>query len=279
MRLIENDDALEVSHFTALCQPGHDLLQTVDARLHPVFLARLAFERVVAREADAFGPLDRSLAGAEVEDEVGRAAERGPVADGVAQEAPVLAHPEGAAAALEHVVEEDRGRGPAFPDSGAIAEEEPLTWPDRLPGTRQLLAVSRTRPDDGFELGVREEALGYEVLGERRAVVALGCRGRRHRRRLDEARRVGARAGHPDARTVGVEHARRERARLGAVPSGLDRQWERAREGPRKHRLAPVCRVRPRTRERVAQAGDAGCEKGEEVELFDLGSCRACCDV
>ena len=90
-------------------QPGDDLLQPIDARFDAVPLAGLAFERVVAREANPFGLLDRSLAGAEVEHEVGRAAERGPVADGVSQEVAVLGHPERPAAALENVVEQDCG--------------------------------------------------------------------------------------------------------------------------------------------------------------------------
>ena len=107
--LVEDDHALEVGLFTAPRQPGHDLLQPVDARLHPVPLSGLALERVVAREADALRLLDGSLARAEVEHEVGRAAQGGPVADGVAHEAPVLGHPECPAAALEHVVEDDRG--------------------------------------------------------------------------------------------------------------------------------------------------------------------------
>ena len=126
--LVEDDDALEVRLAVRARQPGHDLLQPVDAGLAPVFLARLPLQRVVAREADAVGTGDRPLAGAEVEHEVGRSAQGRPVADGVAQEAPVLAHPERPPTALEHVVEDDRGRLSPFPNPGPVTEEEPLAW-------------------------------------------------------------------------------------------------------------------------------------------------------
>ena len=271
VRFIIDDHPLEVGLFTAPRQPGDDLFQPIDARLHAVPLSRLAFERVVAREADALGALDRPLAGAEVEHEVGRAAQGGPVADGVAHEAPVLGHPEGSAAALEHVVEDDRRRLPPLPHSGPVAEEEPLARPGLLACARQLLVVRRARPDDGLDLGVGEMPSDHEVLRKHRTVVTRRRRGRRHRGRLDEARRVRARAGDPDAGPVGVEHGRRERARLGAVPSGLDRQRESVREGPRRHGLPPRGHLHVRARRGRAQTGYPGREESEEVELLDRG--------
>ena len=43
-------------------EPGHDLLQPVDACGRAVFLSRLALERVVARKADAVRALNLSFA-------------------------------------------------------------------------------------------------------------------------------------------------------------------------------------------------------------------------
>ena len=277
--LVEHDDALEVGLLSPTGEPLDDLLQPVDAGLDTVPLTGLAFQRVVAREADALNLLDWSLARSEVEHEVRRAAERRPVADGVAHEVAVLAHPEGAAATLEHVVEDDRGRLAAFPDPGPVAEEEPLARSDFLAGARQMLRVGRARPADGLQLGVGEVPPRHQVLGQRRAVVARRRRGRGHRGRLDEPRRVRARARDLDAGTVGVEHARRERAGLSDLPGCLDHQWASVRERPRGQGLAPGCHRRPRAGWRGAQAGDAGCEEGEEVELLDRVVCRSGRDV
>ncbi len=132
---------------------------------------------------------------------------------------------------------------------------------------------------DGLKLGVREDAPGHEVPREHRAVVARRRRGRRHRGRLDEARRVRAGPWGPDARAVGVEHARCKRAGLGDLLGGLDEERESVREGPRRPGLLPRCHLRYRARWRGAQTGDAGYEEGEEVELFDRVLGRACCDV
>ena len=279
MALVEDDDALEVGLFTVPRQPGDDLFQPIDARLHTVPLAGLALQSVVAREADAVGSGDWPLARAEFEDEVGRAAEGRPVADGVAHEVAVLAHPEGAAAALEDVVEKDRRRGPAFPHAGPVSDEESLPRSRLLTVAREVLRVGRTRSGNGFELRVREDALGHEVLGQHRAVGARWCDGCRHRGRLDQARRVRARAWDPDVRTVGVEHRRCKRAGLGRLLDSCDRQPESVREGPRRRELRPRCHLRSRARWRGAQTGDAGCEEGEEVELFDLRFGRASGDV
>ena len=277
MRLVEDDDALELGLLSPTREPGDDLLQPVDAGLDAVALAGLALERVVAREADALGPRDGSLARAEVEDEVGRAAERGPVADGVAHQVAVLGHPEGAAAALEDVVEDDPGRFSPFADSGRVADEEALPG-TRSPGlAREVPEVGGPGAADGFELGVGERALGHEVLGQRRAVVARWRAGRGHRGRLDEPRRVRAGARDPDARAVGVEHARCERAGLGHLLGGLDRQRlgvsRRATSArPRRRQRRPP---RGLGRSAVPRRATAGCEEGEEVELFDRGVRRS----
>ncbi len=68
----------------------------------------------------------------------------------------------------------------APPHARSIAQEEPLAWPRLTALTGQMLPVRAASPADGFELGVREVPTGHEVLGQRRLVVALGRRGRRH---------------------------------------------------------------------------------------------------
>ena len=141
------------------------------------------------------------------------------------------------------------------------------------------------RAADGLQLGVGEDATGHEVLREQRAVVAFGRRGRRHCGRLDQARRVGAGAGDPDALAVGVEDARRKGIGLCRGLGGLDRQRLGVLERPSGHGVEPRCRQRPLARRRGNQGDDAGSrrrrrrEEGEEVELFDRGVDRSDGDV
>ena len=137
-----------------------------------------------------------------------------------------------------------------------------------------MLGVHGARANDSLQLSIGEAALDHEVFGEHRAVVALGSRGRSHRRRLDEARRVGTRSLYLDARAIGVEHRCGERARGRGLHIRFDRQRLGGREWPRKHRFQTLRDERLLAREGGAERRDAGREEGEEVELLNVGWSR-----
>ena len=150
--------------------------------------------------------------------------------------------------------------GPAFSYAGPVTEEEALSRPGLPALSGQVLGVGSARTADGFELGVGEDAPGHEVRGEHWSVVARRGRSRGHRGRLDEARRVRARAGDSDARAVGVEDARGERARSRGLrwrPRPPEAGYPRTATSARHRAEAQPCAVvlRPPSGGRVQRPG------------------------
>nr|WP_245837538.1 hypothetical protein [Rubricoccus marinus] len=154
--------------------------------------------------------------------------------------------------------------------SGPVTDEEALPRARGPAFSGQVLGVGSARAAHGLELGVGEDATGHEVPRKQRAVVAFGRRGRRHRRRLDEARRVGLGAEHADTRAVGVEDAGGERARGRGLRCDVDRQRPGILEGPGRSgvQLGARVRQRPLARRVRSENGGAGREEGEEVKLL-----------
>ena len=161
-------------------------------------------------------PDRRALAEAgERRDEQSLHAERGPVALRVLDQLVGLADPDGAAPALEPVVEQDAGDLAALAGAGAVAEKPSASKADGVlcivtrggdevegfidrPRAGEELAMSLAGIDDAFELGVRQHAVSDEVRRQVRPIGRLGRRNRGHRRRLHEPRRMRLRAGNTD---------------------------------------------------------------------------------
>ena len=66
------------------------------------------------------------------------------------------------------------------------------------PRTGEMIRMGFAGIDDGFELGVGQNAVGDDAGGERRPIAWLRRCDRGHRRRLDQLGRVRLRAGNPD---------------------------------------------------------------------------------
>ena len=204
---IEDDHAVEVA-----AEPVEDLL---DAR---GFL--LPFERAQRRvggEENAFRKPDRrALPKARLwRDQQPLLAERRPVALGILDQLVGLGDPDGAAAALQPVIEQNAGDLAALAGAGAVTEEPAAAETD---GIRRVLGCGRydiegvvhaprsgektfmgfARIDDAFELGVGEQAFGHNGRGEMRPVAGLRRRDRCHGGRLDEPGRVARRARNAD---------------------------------------------------------------------------------
>ena len=134
-------------------------------------------------------------------------AERRPVALGVLDQLVGLRHPQGAAAALEPVVEKDAGDLAALAGPGAVAKEPAAAEADRGlgvvrcrghnieglvddPRSGEISRVRFARIDDALELGVGEQAVGNEIGWQVRPIGGLGWRDRCHGGGLDEPGRM-----------------------------------------------------------------------------------------
>ena len=139
---------------------------------------RLRAQGRVGREQDAFGESDRgALLEARQRHEVGAvAAERGPVALGILDQLVGFRDPQRAAAALEPVVEDDRGDLAALAGAGAVAEKPAAPEAHRVLPHRR----ARRRPGPRSRRPCRTRRDGRHAL-------------RRHRRRFRAARRTGGR--------------------------------------------------------------------------------------
>ena len=164
---VEDDDAVEIR-----AEPVDDLL-TREA-FSP---ARFGAQRRVGREQNAFGQPDRrSLAKArERRHQEPLLAERRPVALGVLDQLVGFRDPDGAAATLQPIVEQDAGDLPALAGAGAVAEEPAAAEADGVcgvlrrgrddvegridrPGALEMRGMRLAGIDHAFELGVGEEA-------------------------------------------------------------------------------------------------------------------------
>ena len=180
----------------------------------------------------------------------------GPVALGVLDQLVGFRYPDRAAAALQPIVEEDAGRLAALPCPGSVAEKPA---PPEADGVRMVVAcggdgveafidgpaagevpgMGLARIDDAFDLGVGEQALGHDALGEMRPVAGLRGPDRRHGRRLDELGRMRRRALDADGLdAVGLIEAVAElprcSLRLDARIGDLDHRF--GGRGVRRHR-------------------------------------------
>ena len=142
-------------------------------------------------------------------------AERRPVALGVLDQLVGLADPDRAAAALQPVVEQDAGDLAALAGAGAVAEEPAAPEAHGIlgiigrgrdeieglvdgPGSGEEVGMGLAGIDDGFELGVGQQAVGDDVRRQMRPIARHRRRDRRHRRRLHELGRMRLRAGNTD---------------------------------------------------------------------------------
>ena len=207
VRLVEDDDAVE-----AAAEPVDDLLNP--ARL---LALRLGAQGRVGGEEDAFVERDRgALAEARQRHDVGAiAADRGPVALGVLDQLVGLRDPHRPAAALQPVVEDDRGDLAALAGAGAVAEKP------AAPEAHGVVGILRSGRDDivglvdgvgagemagmgfagidgAFELRVRQDAGGEKAWRQMRPVGGGRRCDRGHRGRLNELRRMRLGAGDMD---------------------------------------------------------------------------------
>ena len=142
-------------------------------------------------------------------------AERRPVALGVLDQLVGLRHPDGAAAALEPVVEQDAGDLAALAGAGAVAEHPAAPEAhgvlgavgrgrDRVEGlvdvpcAGEKAGMRLARIDDAFELGIGQQPVGDDGGRQMRAVGRLRRGDRGHRGRLHEPGRVRLRARNAD---------------------------------------------------------------------------------
>ena len=142
-------------------------------------------------------------------------AERRPVALGVLDQRVGFRDPDGAAAALEPIVEQDAGDLPALAGAGAVAEKPAAAEADGVrrvvgcgrddvegridrPGAGEMAGMRLAGIDHALTLGVGEEPLRDDARRKMRAVGRFGRRDRGHGRRLHETGRMRARARYPD---------------------------------------------------------------------------------
>ncbi len=204
---VEHDDAIEIR-----AEPVDDLLH---ARR---FLGALVgAQRGVGREQNALAEPDRRSLAKTRERRYQKPfhAERRPVALGVLDQRVGFRDPDGAASALEPIVEEDARDLPALAGAGAVAEEPAAAEADGVrrvvgcgrddvegridrPGAGEMAAMRLAGIDHAFKLGVGEEALANDTRGKMRAIGRLGRRDRGHGRRLHETGRMRAGARYPD---------------------------------------------------------------------------------
>ena len=242
--------------------PSKSGAEPVDDLLHArgLALAFLRADRGVGGEQDALIEADRiALAEAgERRDLQALLAERRPVALRVVDQLVGFGDPDGAAAALHPVVEDDAGGLPALARAGAVAEEPAAAEAhgalgvvggggDRveggidLPGAGQMPAMGFAGIDDAFELGLGQDALADEALRQMRPVGGLRRRDRGHGGRLHQGGRVRLRAGNADRLQavafidrVGQAAAGGRRPLAGFVGKRFRRLRGRCRDGPRR---------------------------------------------
>ena len=140
------------------------------------------------------------------------AAERGPVAFGILDQLVGFRDPQRAAAALEPVVEDDRGDLAALAGAGAVAEKPAApeahracralgSGGDLVPGLvdrvgpGEMAGMRFAGIDDAFELRVRQEAALDKARRQERLVRRARRRNGGHRGRLHEPGRMRLRPG------------------------------------------------------------------------------------
>ena len=190
-------------------EPLDDLLHAA-----PSLALGLRAQCRVGREQDAFGESDRgALLEARQRHEVGAvAAKRGPVAFGILDQLVGFGDPQRAAAALEPVVEDDRGDLAALAGAGAVAEKPAApeahracrslgSGGDLVPGLvdrvgpGEMAGMRLPGIDDAFELRVGQEAALDKARRQERLVGRARRRDGGHRGRLHELGRMRLRAG------------------------------------------------------------------------------------
>ena len=239
--------------------PSKSAAEPVDDLLHArgLALAFLRADRGVGGEQDALIEADRvALAEAgKRRDLQALLAERRPVALRVVDQLVGFGDPDGAAAALHPVVEDDAGGLPALARAGAVAEEPAAAEAHGalgvvggggnrveggidLPGAGQMPAMGFAGSDDAFELGLGQDALADKALRQMRPVGGLRRRDRSHGGRLHQGGRVRLRAGNADRLQavafidrVGQAVAGGRRPLAGIVGKRFRRLRGRCREG------------------------------------------------
>ena len=148
-------------------------------------------------------------------DEQALLAERGPVALRILDQLVGLADPDGAAAALEPVVEHDAGDLAALAGAGAVAQEPAAAEADGVlgivgrggddiegridrPGAGEMGGMRLAGIDDALELRVRQEAVRDDIGRQMRPVGWLWRRDGGHGRRLHEPGRMRLRTRNAD---------------------------------------------------------------------------------
>mmetsp|Transcript_3960 Transcript_3960/g.11739 ORF Transcript_3960/g.11739 Transcript_3960/m.11739 type:complete len:753 (+) Transcript_3960:1445-3703(+) len=202
VRLVEADAALEAGGVARGGRPSHQLVDP------PLRVLVLRNQRLVGAKHDAvaiIGRVERAVRQLvqRVDVDVG-AAEVPKVALGVVVERRGEGDPDGAVAALRHVVEDDRGDLAPLAHTSAISDEEASAG---VVGV--LLRVALPRVHQRLELRGRQRArvvreplrvervvaapspAGEERGGQPGAVKHVGRLDRRHRARLDDRLRVG----------------------------------------------------------------------------------------
>ena len=207
MAFIEDDDAVEIR-----AEPIDDL-----AHAGRLFAALVGAQRGIGREQDAFGQPDvLALRKArQRRDKQAFHAEGRPVALSVFQQLVGFGDPDGLAAAVHPVVEDDPGRLAALARAGAVAEHKASTEADGVrgivgrgrdeiegfverPRTGEEVRMGLAGIDHRFQLRVGEDAVGDDVGRQPRPVAGPGRRDRGHGGRLHQLGRMGLRARNTD---------------------------------------------------------------------------------
>jgi len=268
---VKDDHAVKV-----LAEPVEDLA-------HPRLLALAAFaaQRRVGREQDALGEADQrpQPEPGERRDQQPLLPQRRPIALGVIEQLVRLRHPDGAAAPLEPIVEDDAGDLAALAGAGAVAEEPAAPEAHGVLGLVGRSAddieslVHRPRSgeetrmglagiNDAFELGLGQLPLRQYGGWQMRTVARLGRRDRGHCRRLHQPGWMRSRARDADRlQRVSLVERLGEATALGLSPiarlvgelDGFDRRGDgcrwAGRNGTRTRRHRAHRRARQDRRE------------------------------
>ena len=179
----------------------------------------------------------RALAEARQRHDVGAvAADRGPVALGVLDQFVGFRDPDRAAAALEPVVEDDRGDLAALAGAGAVAEKPAAPEADRAfgifrgrrdevvglvdgVGPGEMAGMRLAGIDDALELRVGQDAGREQPRRQMRPIGRAGRGDRGHGGRLHELGRMRPRVGNPDRlQRIALVEARGEPCDRGGRP-------------------------------------------------------------
>ena len=162
--------------------------------------------------------------------------ERRPVALRILDQLVGLADPDGAAAALQPIVEDDAGDLAALAGAGAVAQHPAAPEAHGVlgvvgrgrddieglvddPRSGEMAGMGLAGIDHALQLRVRQKTAGDRGSRQMRPVGRLGRRDRGHRRRLDQPGRMRLRTGNTD-RLKGVSFIKRigDAAALGRLP-------------------------------------------------------------